>query len=89
MCGQTSVSGDFPPAFITVSEDDRIVNAETVEQRVRDLKKAAVEVEFHKYKNVGHGFGLGVGTEAEGWIGQAVFDGRRAPQLQPLTGMLE
>jgi predicted esterase len=43
-----------------------------VEQRVRDLKTAGVEVEFHKYKNVGHGFGLGVGTEAEGWIGQAI-----------------
>jgi acetyl esterase/lipase len=70
--GQASVSGDFPPTFINVSEDDRIVNAATVEQRVRDLKKARVEVEFHKYKNVGHGFGLGVGTEAEGWIGQAI-----------------
>jgi acetyl esterase/lipase len=39
---------------------------------VRGLKKAGVEVEFHKYKSVGHGFGLGVGTEAEGWIVQAI-----------------
>ena len=70
--GQASVSGDFPPTFINVSEDDRIVDAATVERRVRDLKAAGVEVEFHKYKNVGHGFGLGVGTEAEGWIGQAI-----------------
>ena len=69
--GPSGVSGDFPPTFINVSEYDRIVNAATVEQRVRDLRKAGVEVEFHKYKSVGHGFGLGVGTEAEGWIGQA------------------
>ena len=44
----------------------------TVERRVRDLRKAGVEVEYHRFKNVGHGFGLGVGTEAEGWIGQAI-----------------
>ncbi len=70
--GQASFSGDFPPTFVTVSEDDRIVNASTVEQRVRDLRKAGVEVEFRKFRNAGHGFGLGVGTDAEGWIAQAI-----------------
>lgn len=70
--GQGSSSRDFPPCFITVSEDDRIVNAATVERRVRDLERAGVEVEFHKYRAAGHGFGLGLGTEAEGWIGQAI-----------------
>jgi acetyl esterase/lipase len=70
--GQASFSSDFPPTFITVSEDDRIVDASTVEQRVRDLRKAGVDVEFHKYKKAGHGFGLGVGTEAEGWIVHAI-----------------
>lgn len=70
--GQECHSKNFPPTFISVSEDDRIVNAAAVERRVRELKRSGVEVEFHKYKNVGHGFGLGVGTEAEGWIGQAV-----------------
>lgn len=70
--GQGSSSRDFPPSFITVSEDDRIVNAATVEQRVRNLEKAGVEVEFHMYRNAGHGFGLGVGTEAEGWMVQAI-----------------
>ena len=29
-------------------------------------------VEYHKYPGVGHGFGLGVGTSAEGWIADAV-----------------
>ena len=29
-------------------------------------------MEFHRYLGVGHGFGLGVGTSAEGWIVDAV-----------------
>jgi acetyl esterase/lipase len=70
--GQASHSSDFPPSFITVSEDDRIVDVPTVDRRVRDLRDARVEVEYHKYKHAGHGFGLGVGTDAEGWITQAI-----------------
>jgi hypothetical protein len=31
-----------------------------------------VEVEYRRYKNAGHGFGLGVGTDAEGWVGYAI-----------------
>ena len=30
------------------------------------------DVEYRKYRGVGHGFGLGVGTSAEGWIADAV-----------------
>ena len=30
------------------------------------------EVEYHKYPGVGHGFGIGMGTSAEGWIADAV-----------------
>jgi hypothetical protein len=29
-------------------------------------------VEFHKYRNLGHGFGLGKGTSADGWIFDAI-----------------
>ena len=36
------------------------------------LRSAGAEVEYHKYKNLGHGFGPGTGTSAEGWIADAV-----------------
>ncbi len=65
-------SGDDPPTFVMVSEDDNIVDVPTVERRVEALKNAGIEVEYHKYKDIGHGFGLGIGTEAEGWIENAV-----------------
>jgi acetyl esterase/lipase len=70
--GQSSYSGDFSPAFITVSANDRIVNVNTVERRVENLRNAGVEVEYHRYESAGHGFGLGTGTDAEGWLDLAV-----------------
>jgi hypothetical protein len=30
------------------------------------------DVDYRKYKGIGHGFGLGTGTAAEGWIEDAV-----------------
>jgi acetyl esterase/lipase len=70
--GHTSFSENYPPTFITVSEDDRIVNVSVVDRRVENLKDVGVEVEYRKYRNAGHGFGLGVGTDAEGWIEFAI-----------------
>jgi acetyl esterase/lipase len=70
--GHKIFSENYPPAFITVSEDDRIVNVSVVDRRVENLRNAGIEVEYRKYKNAGHGFGLGVGTDAEGWIEYAI-----------------
>ena len=70
--GHSSFSENEPPAFVMVSEDDWIVNVQTVENRVRDMRSSGIEVEFHKYRNAGHGFGLGEGTDAEGWIDDAL-----------------
>lgn len=70
--GQSSYSSDFSPAFITVAANDGIVSINTVERRVKDLRSAGVEVEYHRYEAAGHGFGLGTGTDAEGWLDLAV-----------------
>jgi len=70
--GQTTYSSDFSPSFFTVAENDGIANANTVTQRVENLRKAGVEVEFRKYRTAGHGFGLGTGTDAKGWLDLAV-----------------
>lgn len=70
--GQSGYSENFPPAFITVSSNDGIANASIVDKRVENLKNSGVLVEYHRYKNAGHGFGLGTGTDAEGWLNLAV-----------------
>jgi hypothetical protein len=40
-----------------------------MERRVAALRKLGTDVEYRKYRGVGHGFGLGIGTTAEGWTG--------------------
>jgi acetyl esterase/lipase len=70
--GQSSFSKDFPPTFITVSADDGIANVAVVDKRVENLRNAGVKIEYRRYRTAGHGFGLGTGTDAEGWLGQAV-----------------
>ena len=70
--GHSNFSKSDPPTFVTVSVNDSIVNVSTVERRVEAMRNAGIEVEYRKYKNAGHGFGLSVGTDAEGWIENAI-----------------
>ncbi len=70
--GHSSFTRDDPPTFVVQGEDDGIVNVSTVDRRVDAMRNAGIEVEYHKYRNVGHGFGLGIGTDAEGWTEYAV-----------------
>ncbi len=71
--GDSSYSSDFSPAFITVAANDGIASVHSVERRVENLKKAGVDVEYRRYESAGHGFGLGTGTDAEGWLDLAVW----------------
>ena len=70
--GQSSFSKDFPRTFITVSANDSIVDVSVVDRRVKNPRNVGVEVEYRRYRTAGHGFGLGNGTDAEGWLGHAV-----------------
>lgn len=69
--GHSEYSANDPPTFAVVGEQDGIALPATMERRVEALKRAGVTVEFHKYPALGHGFGLGTGTSAEGWIDEA------------------
>jgi acetyl esterase/lipase len=61
-----------PPTFVVVGEEDGIAPPAIMESRVAALRKLGTSVEYHKYKDLGHGFGLGIGTSAEGWISEAI-----------------
>lgn len=75
--GHSEYSYDDPPTFVVVGERDGIAPPYVMERRVSALRKAHIPVEYHEFKNLGHGFGLGTGTSAEGWIGNAIqFWGR-------------
>lgn len=70
--GHTDYTENDPPTFVVVSENDPIASAVIMERRVNALRKAGIDVELRKYRTAGHGFGLGIGTDAEGWIEYAV-----------------
>jgi len=70
--GHSDLSSNEPPTFVVVGEDDGIAPPAIMERRVAALRRAGTEVRYRKYRDVGHGFGVGGGTSAEGWITDAV-----------------
>lgn len=64
-------SSDEPPTFVVVGERDGIAPPSIMERRVAALRRSGTDVEYRRYPDLGHGFGPGVGTSAEGWIGEA------------------
>ena len=70
--GPIDYSKNEPPTYACVGEKDRISNWQMMERRIKNISALGIPTEFHKYPNLGHGFGLGIGTEAEGWINEAV-----------------
>lgn len=62
-----------PPTFAVVSEDDPIVRADVMRQRVETLKSMGISAELRVYRRAGHGFGTGRGTDAEHWMDAAVL----------------
>jgi acetyl esterase/lipase len=88
--GHTDVSPSEPPTFVAVGDDDGIAPPAVMEKRVMALRRSGTDVEYHRYPRVGHGFGLGVGTSAEGWIADAVrFWAKEINQAKRLEEGLE
>ena len=70
--GHSEYSKDDPPTYVCVGENDGIASWRTMERRLEKMSELGIETEFHKYPGLSHGFGLGTGTVAEGWIDDAV-----------------
>jgi acetyl esterase/lipase len=70
--GHSEVASNEPSTFVVVGEDDGIAPPAVMEKRVAALRRIGAEVEFHRYSGLGHGFGAGTGTSAEGWLDRAV-----------------
>ena len=70
--GHSDHASAEPPTFVIVGKDDVIAPPATMKRRVEALRKSGTEVEYHEYQGLGHGFGLGVGTPADGWIVEAI-----------------
>lgn len=70
--GYTNASGNDAPTYACVGTSDGIANWRTMKSRLDTLTASyGIDTEFHAYENLPHGFGLGTGTVAEGWIDDA------------------
>lgn len=70
--GHTDYSPYDPPTFACVGKNDGIAYWRTMQRRLELLSSYGIDTEFHAYPGLRHGFGLGTGTVAEGWLDQAV-----------------
>lgn len=70
--GHSEYTRQDPPTYAVVGSNDGIANPNTMRRRTEALQAIGIPAEFHLYPNLRHGFGLGIGTSAEGWIDGAV-----------------
>ena len=70
--GHSEYTENDPPTYVCVGENDGIASWRTMENRLERMAALGIDTEFHKYPGLSHGFGLGTGTVAEGWIEDAV-----------------
>ena len=70
--GLSEYSKSDPATFVAVGESDGIANWRTMKRRLEGMSALGIDTEFHSYPGLSHGFGLGTGTVAEGWIDEAI-----------------
>ena len=78
--GLSEVTGDEPPTYCCVGTGDGIASYRVMEERVRRIRASGTDAEIEVFEGLPHGFGLGEGTAAEGWIGHAIAFGERQMQ---------
>ena len=70
--GHSEYTENDPPTFACVGDSDSIASWRIMKSRVDALASLGIPTEFHVYEGLRHGFGIGTGTVAEGWLAEAV-----------------
>lgn len=70
--GLSEVTGADPATYACVGTSDWIADYRTMQARISAIKANGTDAEIQVFKGLPHGFGLGKGTVAEGWINEAV-----------------
>lgn len=70
--GLGEYSEEDPPTYACVGDRDGIAPWQIMQARLDAMRADGIPTEFHRYPGLGHGFGLGTGTSAEGWLDDGV-----------------
>lgn len=74
------MSNQDVPTYMIIGTQDGIAYYRTMEERAKRLRQLGIDAKCRVVKGLRHGFGLGTGTLAEGWMDDAVkfwFDHRK------------
>jgi acetyl esterase/lipase len=70
--GLSDVTGSEPPTYANVGTADTIADYRTMEERISRIRENGTPAEIEVFEGLPHGFGLGQGTAAEGWVDHAI-----------------
>ena len=70
--GFADVYGSEPPTYGCAGANDGAGLRRTMQARAATIRENGTDAEFEVFDGLAHGFGLGTGTAAEGWIDRAV-----------------
>lgn len=70
--GLSEVTGNEPATYNCVGTRDGIASYTTMQNRINKIKANGTDAEIEIFEGLPHGFGLGTGTKAEGWINNAI-----------------
>ena len=70
--GYNAVSQYDSPTYACCGTSDGIASWRSMQSRLQRLSAMGIPTYFQQYSGLPHGFGLGTGTVAEGWINDAV-----------------
>ena len=70
--GLSEVTGQEPPTYACVGTNDGIASYSVMQRRIAAIRANGTDAEIDIFRGLSHGFGLGEGTVAEGWLNNAV-----------------
>ena len=70
--GLSEVTGNEPPTYSCVGINDSIAPYGVMQRRINRINSNGIDAMIEVFPGLSHGFGLGEGTAAEGWLNNAV-----------------
>ena len=70
--GLSQVTGMEPATYACVGTSDGIASYRSMENYISQIEQNGTNAKIEVFKGLSHGFGLGEGTVAEGWIDHAI-----------------
>lgn len=69
---ECQVTDLYPPVFVWQCEADAAVRIENSQMLAGAVRDREIPCEYEVFRGDAHGWGLGTGTGAEGWVERAV-----------------